>query len=239
MQKNNDPTPPRGRPHGSRGHPDIARRVCRRAKDSPRIQATVEKRGLLAAALISTATISCLVWWTSRRTCRFEEDRLARLRPSRICCDRRGTPIWAELGSSDRWRVPVPLSQVSPWLIAAMVAVEDRRFFEHGGVHWPAGLRALLSNLRAGRIVSGASTITMQLAKLVQPEPRSYRYKVRQILRALDIETRHDKDWILEQYLNLAPFGANLVGIEAASRAYLDKSARYLDLPEAALLAGL
>ncbi len=214
------------------------RRTCRRAPRVFSSRRRTETRGLLFMAL-AAMVIAWGVWQASRQMVRFDEDRLARMRPARICCDRNGTPVWAELGSGDQWRVPVPLSRVSPWLITAMVAVEDRRFFRHHGVDWPAGLRALLSNLRAGRVVSGASTITMQLAKLVHPEPRSYRYKYHQILRALDIETRHDKDWVLEQYLNLAPFGANLVGVEAAARAYLGKSARDLDLPEAALLAGL
>ncbi len=116
---------------------------------------------------------------------------------------------------------------------------EDRRFFHHPGVDPLAVLRAAWQNLRAGRVVSGASTLTMQTARLIEPTSRGLAGKLRQSLRALQLEWRFDKREILELYLALAPFGGNLSGVRAASLAYFGKEPRQLDHAQAALLAVL
>ncbi len=158
----------------------------------------------------------------------------------RVFLDRDGDMIRVELGGDEQWRLPVPLSRVSRHLINATLAAEDKRFFDHGGIDWIAVVRAALGNLGHGRIVSGASTISMQLGRLSAPdEPWGWTRKLRQATRALHLEFVRDKDWILQQYLNLAPYGGNLVGCEAAARFYVGKPVAELTLSEASLLAGV
>ncbi|MGI8906433.1 MAG: penicillin-binding protein 1C [Candidatus Sumerlaeaceae bacterium] len=153
--------------------------------------------------------------------------------------DRNGKPLRAYLGSDERWRIPIKLAEVSPWLVKATIAVEDKRFYRHHGIDWIAVGRAALSNIRHGRIVSGASTLSMQVAALSQPRDRTFARKLSQAFRALQLERHLTKEQILELYLTNAPYGGNLCGVEAASRRYYNKSAAELSLSEAALLAGL
>ena len=127
----------------------------------------------------------------------------------------------------------------APLVAQALVATEDRRFYSHGGVDWRAVVRAAWSNLVHAREVSGASTLTMQLARNVRPHPRTLAGKFMEAALALRIERRLSKDEILEQYLNRVEFGPNLRGVAAASRAYFDKPPSALSLGEASLLAGL
>ena len=131
------------------------------------------------------------------------------------------------------------LPDISPFLIDAVLAVEDAGFYSHDGVDWTAALRASWQNARAGRVVSGASTISMQLARLLYGYPRNFDGKLRQAFNALRLEQTFEKGEILECYLNLAPYGMGCIGIESASRRYYGKSNRHLSLAEAALLAGL
>ena len=153
--------------------------------------------------------------------------------------DREGNRLRCFLGPEDTWLFPVALSEVSSHVTAALIAVEDERFRRHPGVDPISIVRAIGSNVRRRRVVSGASTLTMQAVRLVEPRPRTLRSKAVEAFQALQLERIRSKDEILELYLNLAPFGGNLIGIEAASRAYFGKHARDLTLAEAALLAGL
>lgn len=125
-------------------------------------------------------------------------------------------------------------------LVDAVIAVEDRRFYSHFGIDIIGTSRAMLSNIRAGRVVQGGSTITQQLAKnlFLSPE-RTYRRKAQEVLLALWLENRFTKDEILALYLNRVYFGAGAWGAEAASRRYFSKPADELSIGEAALLAGL
>jgi len=134
----------------------------------------------------------------------------------------------------------VRLSQMSPYIPQALIAIEDRRFYNHFGVD-PLGLvRAGLRNLFAGRVVEGGSTITQQLAKnlFLKPE-RTYRRKVQEVILSFWLESKFSKDDILEIYLNRVYFGSGSYGVDAASRRYFAKSSRDVSLAEAALLAGL
>jgi penicillin-binding protein 1C len=119
------------------------------------------------------------------------------------------------------------------------VAVEDERFGWHPGVDPFAAVRAVGQNLRAGRVVSGASTITMQVCRMIENRPRTWKAKIIEALRALQLERILSKEEILETYLNIAPYGGNIRGVEEAARIYFGKSASDLSLGEAALLAGL
>ena len=134
----------------------------------------------------------------------------------------------------------VALSDMSPFIPQALIAIEDRRFHSHIGVD-PIGLaRAMFTNLTQGRLVQGGSTLTQQLAKnlFLKPE-RTLERKVQEVLLAFWLEHEHTKDQILEMYLNRVYFGSGSYGVEAAARRYFGKSARDVTLSEAALLAGL
>jgi penicillin-binding protein 1C len=152
----------------------------------------------------------------------------------------RGGRLISELRTRDgRLAAPVKLDELSPFVIPALLAAEDRRFFEHPGVDPLALARSLAQLVQAREIVSGASTLTQQLARNVKPHPRTFGGKLSELVTALRIELELDKQSILEEYLGRVEFGPNLQGIEAASRAYFDKPARALDLSEAATLAAL
>jgi penicillin-binding protein 1C len=141
---------------------------------------------------------------------------------------------------SGRWRLPCDPAQVDERYLAMLVALEDRRFFSHHGVDGLALLRAAWQLVRHRRIVSGASTLTMQVVRLLQGEhERSAAGKIRQVLSAWALETRLSKTAILGLYLRLAPFGGNLEGVRAASLAYFGREPRRLSLAEAALLVAL
>lgn len=150
-----------------------------------------------------------------------------------------GSPLRAWPGSDGAWRYPVTPAEVSPRYIEALLGYEDRWFRWHPGVN-PASLaRAAWQWASTGRIVSGGSTLTMQVARILEPVPRTPAGKLRQIVRALQLEWRLSKDDILTLYLNHAPMGGIVEGVEMASRAYLGKPSRDLSHAEAALLATL
>lgn len=155
--------------------------------------------------------------------------------------DRHGKLLRAYAMADGRWRLPVhAATDVDPTYLDLLLAYEDQRFRSHDGVDPQALVRAALQFARTGQIVSGGSTITMQLARLLEPRnERTIGAKVRQIVRALEIERQRDKDQILDLYLTLAPFGGNLEGIRAASLAYFGKEPKRLSLAEAALLVAL
>src|SRR5690606_32103677 len=159
--------------------------------------------------------------------------------PGRVLEDRYGRVLRttrAPDGSRGGW---LPLAEMDPELIRAFIAAEDHRFFDHHGVDLRAAARAARDNLAARRIVAGGSTITMQLARMLRPIPRTWLGKARQALWALRIETHLDKPAILEAYLNRVPLGQAAVGVEAASQLYFGASAAELGLGQAALLAAL
>ncbi len=140
----------------------------------------------------------------------------------------------------DLYADPVRLAEVPPYLVQAIVATEDRRFFEHAGFDPVALARAALANLRAGRVRQGGSTLTQQLAKNIFLQPdRTLRRKIQELLLAFWLEANFTKEQIFSLYINRVYLGAGTYGVEAASRAYFGKSARNVDLQEAAVLAGL
>jgi penicillin-binding protein 1A len=136
-------------------------------------------------------------------------------------------------------RIEVPLSQVSPHLIKAVLAVEDRRFYEHDGFDPIRILGSAVAVMRAGEAVQGGSTITQQLARQSIGREKTLRRKLKELLYAAQLEHHFTKEQILELYLNKVYFGDGLYGAEAASRGYFGKHASELSVPEAAMLAGL
>lgn len=153
--------------------------------------------------------------------------------------DSHGDVMRVSLGAGDMDCRPYYAAAADDWIVKAVVAAEDRRFFSHSGVDWLSVCRAFRQNVSSFRRVSGASTLTMQASRLVLPHPRTLFWKGVEAIRAMKIEMSRDKMWIVSQYLNRAPFGSNLVGIEAAAQGWFGKSAKDLGLGEASLLAGL
>lgn len=155
--------------------------------------------------------------------------------------DRNGKLLRAFAMPDGRWRLPVNAkTHVDPGYIDVLLAYEDRRFWSHHGVDPLALARAAFQLVTRGQIVSGGSTITMQLARLIEPrQQRSVAVKFRQIVRALQIERQFSKTEILDLYLTLAPFGGNLEGVRAASFAYFGKEPKRMSLAESALLVAL
>jgi len=134
----------------------------------------------------------------------------------------------------------VPIGRISPDLKRAIVAIEDRRFYDHMGFDLTGMARATLINIQHGRIEEGASTITQQLVKnLFLANEQTFTRKLQELLLALDIERAYSKDEILEMYLNVVYYGAGFYGVNAASEGYYGKSPAALDLPEASMLAGV
>ncbi len=160
---------------------------------------------------------------------------------STIVVDRNGTLLRPFTIADGRWRLPVSLADVDPKFIDMLVAYEDRRFAEHGGVDpWAVARAAGQFVLAGGRIVSGGSTLTMQVARLMDAGgTRSLSGKLRQIAIARALEKQFSKDEILTLYLTLAPYGGNIEGIRAATLAYFGKEPKRLTTAEAALLVAL
>jgi len=153
--------------------------------------------------------------------------------------DAAGEVLRVTLGKDDVDCRPGYQADARDWIVRAVVAAEDGEFWRHAGVRPLSVLRALGQNIRARRRVSGASTLTMQAVRLMAPHPKNILWKAIEAVQAIKLERRHDKLWILTQYLNRAPFGSNFVGVEAAAQGWFGKRAKDLGPGEAALLAGL
>ena len=162
------------------------------------------------------------------------------LEVSTIVVDRDGKLLRAYLTTEGRWRLPATRKDVDPRFLEALLAYEDKRFYHHCGVDPLALMRAAYQLATQGHIVSGGSTITMQVARLMEPRAKRSLYaKLHEAVRALQLEWALSKDEILSLYLTLAPYGGNLEGIRAASLAYFGKEPRRLTLGETALLVAL
>lgn len=192
---------------------------------------------LLASAVLACAAIGAVGWvWAE-----LEPVSLARAEALSVTVlDRNDRLLRAYAAADDRWRLPVEVKDVDPRYLAMLMAFEDKRFRSHPGVDVWAMLRAGWQLVRHQRIVSGGSTLTMQVARLLLgTHERSLWGKIRQALLALSLEQRFSKDDILRLYLRLAPFGGNLEGVRAASLAYFGKEPRRLSIGEAALLVAI
>jgi penicillin-binding protein 1C len=159
---------------------------------------------------------------------------------STIVTDREGRLLRAFTTDSGHWRLPVASADVDPRYLSMLKAFEDKRFDTHHGIDPLAIARAVGQGLSHGRVVSGGSTLTMQVARLAEPRPeRSLSDKLRQAVQAVKLDARLGKDEIASLYLSLAPFGGNLEGVRAASFAYFGKEPKRLSVAEAALLVAL
>ncbi len=157
-----------------------------------------------------------------------------------IVTDSTGTVILADVGNHGDHRLAVKLKDVAPVMIQATVAIEDKGFYTNSGFDIPSIIRAAIDNLKAGHIVSGASTITQQLAKqqFLTPDQTIGR-KIRELALAYELSQTYSKDQIMELYLNKSFYGSQSYGVEAAAESYFHISASKLDLAQASMLAGL
>ena len=158
---------------------------------------------------------------------------------SPVVLDRHGQWLMAFTTTNGTWRLEARLDEIDPEFQRRLIAIEDERFWFHPGVDPIALARASVAYARAGRVTQGGSTITMQLARLLEPRPRTIQSKLIEIVRSLQIERRWSKREILAAYLTMAPYGGNLEGVRAASRAYFQRDPQWLDDAEMALLIAL
>lgn len=153
--------------------------------------------------------------------------------------DRSGLPLGTLLTRDQEHTAVVELDDVSPHFINAIIAAEDSRYYRHGALDLRAIGRAIAEAIQARQIVSGASTITMQLARMIDPAPRTFKGKIREVWLSWRLVAGMSKDEILHAYMNRLPMGSNIYGVEAAARAYFGVPARDLNLAQASLLAAL
>jgi penicillin-binding protein 1C len=151
--------------------------------------------------------------------------------------DDKGELMHAYLTPDDKWRLQTSLDEISPLLKKTIVHKEDRYFYNHPGVNALAICRALLKNVFSGKRTSGASTITMQVARALEPKRRSYINKLVEVFRAFQLEWKYSKDEILCLYLNLVPYGGNIEGVKSASILYFKKNPDHLSLAEITALS--
>jgi penicillin-binding protein 1C len=150
--------------------------------------------------------------------------------------DQEGNIIHAFLSKDDKWRLHIDEKELTPLLKKTLIHKEDKYFYYHFGINPLAILRAVASNFSSGKRVSGASTITMQVVRLIQPNKRTYTNKIVEAWRAIQLELHYSKSEILQLYLNLVPYGGNIQGIKAASLLYFGKKPQLLSLGEITLL---
>ena len=160
-----------------------------------------------------------------------------RIEYSTIITDDKGDVIHAFLTRDQQWRMKTELDEISPLLRKTIVAKEDKYFYYHPGINALAMLRAFGRNILHMRRTSGASTITMQVARALEPKRRTYWNKVRESFRALQLEWKYSKAEILQMYLNVVPYGGNIQGVKAASVLYFKKNPDHLSLAEITALS--
>ncbi len=156
---------------------------------------------------------------------------------STIVTDNKGELINASLTSDDKWRMKTELEEISPLLRKTIIAREDKYFYAHPGINPLAVVRALFKNTLRMKRTSGASTITMQVARALQPSKRNWPAKMREGFRAFQLEWKYSKDEILQLYLNLVPYGGNIEGVKAAAFIYFKKNPDHLSLAEITALS--
>jgi penicillin-binding protein 1C len=198
---------------------------------------SIKKAAILSAAASLMSIVALVAWIIALGPLPLAQA----MQVSTTIVDRNGKLLRAYAMADGRWRLAVNARKdVDPIYLKLLLAYEDRRFREHAGVDPLALARAAFQLVEHGHIVSGGSTITMQLARLMEPRrERSVYAKLRQMVRAIEIERQLSKDQILNLYLALAPFGGNLEGLRAASIAYFGKEPKRLTLAESALLVAL
>lgn len=195
-------------------------------------------RGKITRAILVAVVFGAAVLFIADRLFPLPKERMFR-QPSHFVYSREGQLLRA-FSSSDRfWRKPVGLEEISSLMLKSVLVSEDRWFYYHPGFNPFSIFAAAYDNIRAGRTVRGGSTITMQIARMIEPKERTVLNKFVELLRAVQLELHYDKDELLEMYLNMLPYGGNIEGIGAASLLYFDKTPAGLSLAEIATLTAI
>jgi penicillin-binding protein 1A len=234
------PPPPRG---GRRQEDELENLLLRTRRRRDRGKARRKRRGKLilgGALIVFLAMIASGVGAVAafRSNCDLSKLQAVQHGANSFVFAANGTT----LGSipAEKNRTPIALWRVSPWMRKATIAIEDHRFYEHGGVDYEGIARAAWKDLSAGQVVQGGSTITQQLVRnLYISKERTLKRKMKEACLAIKLSRARSKDWILAQYMNQVYYGNHAYGIEAAAQTYYSKHARDLTLVEAAMLAGL
>jgi penicillin-binding protein 1A len=241
-------SPPRPRGGGRRRPDDLDELIRRAQKRRLRVQKK-RRRHAAIVAIVLVLVVGGIVAVGFGGAAAFESScSLSELRP--VSTGPQGGPantfVYAANGSllgsipAEKNRQPVALTQMSPWMAKATVAIEDRRFYKHGGVDYKGIVRAAIRDLRAGKVVQGGSTITQQLVRnLYISRQRTFKRKIKEACLAIKLARNKSKDWILGSYMNAVYYGNHAYGIEAAAQTYFSRRARTLTLDQSALLAGL
>jgi penicillin-binding protein 1A len=192
----------------------------------------------IALSIVSLIAFAIVYFYYAHLAAQYDLSKLGAMPERTVVYDRNGEVIGRLYGEN---RLTVPLKEVSPHMVKAIIAREDSRFYEHHGLDFIGVVRAVVRNIKEGHVVQGASTITMQLARNSYPglDDRSFHRKLIEIMLARRIEKTNSKDQILEHYLNRIFFGNGLYGIQRAANVYFGKHASELTLGEAALIAGI
>jgi len=241
-----NPPPPRG--GRRRGQDELDALIRRAQKRRLRVQKKRRRHAAIVASLLVLIVGGIAVAGFGGAAAFEASCSLSELRP--VSTGPQGGPantfVYAANGSllgsipAEKNRQPVALSQMSPWMAKATVAIEDRRFYKHGGVDYKGIVRAAVKDLRAGRVVQGGSTITQQLVRnLYISRQRTFQRKIKEACLAIKLAQNKSKDWILGSYMNAVYYGNHAYGIEAAAQTYFSRRARTLTLDQSALLAGL
>jgi penicillin-binding protein 1A len=241
-----NPPPPRGRRR--RGQDELDELIRRAQKRRLRVQKKRRRHAAIVASLLVLIAGGIVIAGFGGAAAFEASCSLSELRP--VSTGPQGGPantfVYAANGSllgsipAEKNRQPVALSQMSPWMAKATVAIEDRRFYKHGGVDYKGIVRAAVKDLRAGRVVQGGSTITQQLVRnLYISRQRTFKRKIKEACLAIKLAQNKSKDWILGSYMNAVYYGNHAYGIEAAAQTYFSRRARTLTLDQSALLAGL
>ena len=211
---------------------------CPLARDFLTKMFHVKHFGKVAAIFLTSRSLVLTVNYSGRLSAPLDLARASQ--GSHVAVDRNGTLLRAFTTPDGRWRLPVTVNDADPRFIAMLIAYEDHRFYAHPGVDVLSLSRAALQWASRGHIISGGSTVTMQVARLLAPRAeKSLSGKLGQIVRAIAIERHTDKTGILDLYLSLAPYGGNIEGLRAASLSYFGREPKRLSIGEAALLVAL
>jgi 1A family penicillin-binding protein len=193
---------------------------------------------VMGGSLLCTLTAAVVIGIYSNLAKDYDLTKLGQMPERTIVMDYKGEVLGRMHGEN---RIIVPLSEVSPWFVKALLAREDARFYSHGGIDFKGVLRATVRNLKDMRVVQGASTLTMQLARNSYPDldDRSLHRKLVEMMLARRIEKACTKDQIIEHYVNRIFYGPGIYGVQRASQVYFGKHASQLNLSEAAMIAGI
>lgn len=185
-------------------------------------------------AVILAAPVLLFMWLAP-----FPSQAIREIQYSQMVLDKDGNVLRVFLGGNGRWMLPVRLDEINPALVQATIAIEDKRFWKHHGVDPLAVLRSAWLNFAHRKVLMGASTLSMQVIRLLEDRPRTFSNKVIEAIHAVWLDRVYSKKEILKLYFELAPYGGNIHGVKAASWRYFKKQPKDLTLSECALLAGV